>query len=77
MGKKIKNPRELLEACFTSLEWEYLMRSPEFKEDFAKGCETLDDAERLSFLGHRIITNLEMANPGKPPFPHVRKRKVE
>ena len=77
MGKKIRNPRELLEACFTSLEWEYLMRNAEFKKEFAEGCETLDDVEKLSLLGHQIITNFEMANPGKSPFPQGRKRKVD
>jgi len=77
MGKKIRNPRELLEACFTNVEWEYLMQSPEFKKDFAKGCETLDEVEKLSLLGHQIITDLELANPKKSPFPQVRKRKVD
>jgi len=77
MGKKIRNPRELLEACFTRLEWEYLMQSPAFAKDFKKGCETLEDVEKLSLLGHRIITDWEMANPGKPPLPHMRKRNVD
>jgi len=75
MGTKIRKPREILEACFTRLEWEYLMQNPEFAKDFKDGCETLKDVETLSLLGHRIITNWEMASPGKPPLPHLGKKK--
>ena len=77
MGKKIRNSRELLEACFTGLEWKYLMHNQDFLGEWAKGCESVDDVERLSILGHRIITDREMADPAIPHLPQARKRKVE
>ena len=79
MGQKIKNPAELLKDCFSALEWEYLTHQPNFISEFKKGCKTLDDFERLSTLGHHLITDRETADPERSPSvsdrPQNRKRK--
>jgi hypothetical protein len=75
MGQKIKNPAELLKDCFSALEWEYLTHQPDFRSEFKRGCKTLDDFERLSTVGHHLLTDREMADPERSPSISDRKRK--
>ena len=75
MGQKIKSPRELLNGCFTSLEWDYLAHHKDFKIELKNGCKSLDDFERLSTLGGQLLAEREIANPNNPPSPHPRTRK--
>jgi hypothetical protein len=73
MGQKIKNPRELLEHCFSALEWEYLKHHPDFKIELKKGCKTLDDFQKLSTLGDQLLTRRDseqLLKRPSPPLPH-------
>ena len=72
MGKKIKNPREILENCFSNLDWEFLNHHPDFKIELQKGCQTLDDVERLSVLGDGLLLKRDTASANTLKSPVIR-----
>jgi hypothetical protein len=63
MGQKIKGPAELLKSCFSNQEWEFLSHHKDFQSELKKGCKTLDDFEKLSTLGARIIEETQSFAP--------------
>jgi hypothetical protein len=68
MGQKIKNPRELLEHCFSAIEWEYLKHHHDFKVELKKGCKTIEDFERLSTMGDKLLTRRDFEQLLNPPL---------
>jgi hypothetical protein len=56
----------LLERCFSKLEWQFLTHDPDFQNEWQGNCKTLDDVERLSLLGHKLITERDAGNPDTP-----------
>lgn len=50
----MREPAKILRDCFTDQEWAWLFRQAEFQEAI-KDMKGLDDVERLSALGDRLI----------------------
>jgi hypothetical protein len=40
---------------FSKVEWEYLMNQGQFSKQLASAMDTLDDVEKLSVLGERML----------------------
>ena len=71
MGRKVKHNVRLLERAFSREEWEYLKRHEEFEGLLKSKNVTLDDFEKLSLLGDRLLMKWEKANPSRPRFRRV------
>jgi len=68
MGRKLKHNARLLEVAFSRAEWEYLRRNEYFLRELEKANLTLEDFQRISLAGSRLLSNWEMKNPLRAKF---------
>ena len=54
-GSLVNQKVRLLCRMFSKVEWEYLMNQGQFSKQLASAMDTLDDVEKLSVLGERML----------------------
>ncbi len=68
MARILKENVRLLRASFSKREWDFLKRNPDFKTRLNRANNTLDDFEKLAWLGSELVTELEIETRLKPQF---------